>query len=154
MFYKKNKFAQRLNTSISRAKYLLIVIGNEELLSQHLTWKKWENFVNFVGKNMQKKFLPLKLKIIDIIFLNKIHTKKQHTFKENFLSNFIFLGQVHLLLSIPRRVPEQWGREDGADWGGGVGRERTQKKLETMARKWLWGSMISTLCFVQKTQTH
>uniref|UniRef100_A0A915M6T8 DNA2/NAM7 helicase-like C-terminal domain-containing protein n=1 Tax=Meloidogyne javanica TaxID=6303 RepID=A0A915M6T8_MELJA len=30
----------RINTSISRAKYLLIIIGNEALLSLHATWKK------------------------------------------------------------------------------------------------------------------
>uniref|UniRef100_A0A914GRM9 RNA helicase n=1 Tax=Globodera rostochiensis TaxID=31243 RepID=A0A914GRM9_GLORO len=39
----------RLNTSISRAKYLLIVIGNEELLSQHITWKKFVYYCRFHG---------------------------------------------------------------------------------------------------------
>ncbi|KAF7627280.1 J domain-containing protein [Meloidogyne graminicola] len=39
----------RLNTSISRAKYMLIIIGNEALLSQHTTWKKFIYYCRFHG---------------------------------------------------------------------------------------------------------
>ncbi|KAI1726516.1 AAA domain-containing protein [Ditylenchus destructor] len=39
----------RLNTSISRAKKLLIVIGNDEILREHLSWKKFIFYCNFHG---------------------------------------------------------------------------------------------------------
>uniref|UniRef100_A0A1I8BTE6 RNA helicase n=1 Tax=Meloidogyne hapla TaxID=6305 RepID=A0A1I8BTE6_MELHA len=39
----------RLNTSISRAKYMLIIIGNEALLSLHATWKKFIYYCRFHG---------------------------------------------------------------------------------------------------------
>ncbi len=39
----------RLNTSISRAKSLLVVIGDERLLQQHLNWKKFIFYCHFHG---------------------------------------------------------------------------------------------------------
>ncbi|KAL3117259.1 hypothetical protein niasHT_007662 [Heterodera trifolii] len=39
----------RLNTSISRAKYLLIVIGNEDVLSDHGTWRKFVYYCRYHG---------------------------------------------------------------------------------------------------------
>uniref|UniRef100_A0A7E4UPN3 RNA helicase n=1 Tax=Panagrellus redivivus TaxID=6233 RepID=A0A7E4UPN3_PANRE len=47
---------KRLNTSITRARELLIVLGDEHLLSQHINWKKLINYV----KN-HDGFIPSKL---------------------------------------------------------------------------------------------
>lgn len=38
-----------MNTSISRAKSLLIVIGNDDVLKQHISWRKFIYYCRYHG---------------------------------------------------------------------------------------------------------